>query len=103
MPENKKQKLLLHVCCAACSIHVAKMLKEEYEVTLYFNNPQIFPATEYAKRLIETKKDPERFRPVDTKTMKCDYSKAEEVLDWRPKIEIEDSLRQLLGYWRKKL
>lgn len=56
MPEAKKKRLLLHACCAACSIHVAEMLKKEYEVTMYFNNPQIFPATEYAKRLIETKK-----------------------------------------------
>ena len=51
-----RKKLLLHVCCAACSIHVAELLKKEYDVALFFNNPQIFPATEYAKRLIETKK-----------------------------------------------
>ena len=50
------KKLLLHVCCAACAVHVAEELKKEYDVTLYFNNPQIFPATEYSKRLVETKK-----------------------------------------------
>ena len=52
----EKKRVLLHVCCAACSVHVAELLSREYDIALYFNNPQIFPATEHAKRLIEAKK-----------------------------------------------
>jgi len=48
-----KQRLLLHVCCAPCSPHVVAKLREEYDVTLYFNNPNIHPKTEYENRLNE--------------------------------------------------
>lgn len=46
--------------------------------------------------------DPARLRPVDTKTMKGDASKAA-ALGWKPKISFEQSLIDLLNYWRKKL
>ncbi len=51
-----KKRLLLHTCCAACSIYTASELAKEYDLVMFFHNPQIFPATEYAKRLLEAKK-----------------------------------------------
>jgi len=51
-----KQKLLLHVCCIGCGAYVAKTLSEEFEVTLYFYNPNIDPLEEYERRLAETKR-----------------------------------------------
>ena len=51
-----KKRILLHTCCAPCAVHIAETLKNEYDVSLFFHNPQIFPAEEYAKRLLETKK-----------------------------------------------
>ncbi|MBF0292963.1 MAG: epoxyqueuosine reductase QueH [Nitrospinae bacterium] len=48
-----KPRLLLHVCCAPCSPHVVEKLREEYDVILYFNNPNIHPKTEYENRLNE--------------------------------------------------
>lgn len=51
-----KQKLLLHVCCAPCSTHVINELKKEYNITLYFFNPNIHKEDEYKKRLNEVKK-----------------------------------------------
>jgi predicted adenine nucleotide alpha hydrolase (AANH) superfamily ATPase len=45
-------KLLLHVCCANCSIHPLKILLDEgHEVFGYWYNPNIHPFTEYQKRL----------------------------------------------------
>ena len=52
---------------------------------------------------IKTEVDKKRFRPVDTKTMRCDYSKAKKVLNWEPKISIRESLIELLDYWRERL
>ena len=49
---------------------------------------------------IRTKVDKKRLRPTDTKSMKCDYSKAKRILGWKPKVPIEDSLEELLNYWR---
>lgn len=44
------KKLLLHTCCAPCSIAVIKDLIKDYQVTVYFFNPNIFPKQEYDKR-----------------------------------------------------
>jgi len=49
-------KLLLHSCCAPCSTEVICRLKEKYQVTLFFYNPNIHPRKEYEKRLWEQKK-----------------------------------------------
>ena len=45
-----KKKLLIHVCCAPCATQVINELKEEYNITLYFFNPNIHPLGEYAAR-----------------------------------------------------
>jgi len=50
-----KEKLLLHVCCAPCSIYVINQLLEKFDLTVYFFNPNIFPEEEYWQRLTEVK------------------------------------------------
>jgi predicted adenine nucleotide alpha hydrolase (AANH) superfamily ATPase len=45
------KKMLLHVCCANCVLHPYETLKNNFGVTLYFYNPNIYPDKEYAKRL----------------------------------------------------
>jgi len=45
-----KSKLLLHTCCAICSCHVLDKLRQEFDVTAYFYNPNISPREEYEKR-----------------------------------------------------
>jgi len=48
-------KLLLHVCCAPCHVHVNELLKDKYEIHAFFYNPNIAPRSEYEKRLGELK------------------------------------------------
>ena len=50
------KKLLLHVCCAPCATAVIEDLKYEYDITMYFYNPNIMPFAEYNKRLEEVKR-----------------------------------------------
>lgn len=50
---DTKSSLLLHVCCAPCATHVVQLLKHDFEVTLYFYNPNIHPQEEYERRLKE--------------------------------------------------
>jgi len=50
------KKLLLHVCCAPCSTSVVQRLRNDYELTLFFYNPNIHPQREYQKRLEETRR-----------------------------------------------
>ena len=47
----KKSRMLLHVCCANCAMHPVDILMEEFNITLYFYNPNIHPEGEYKKRL----------------------------------------------------
>ena len=48
---NKKNpKLLLHICCAVCGGPVIERLESEYEIILYYFNPNIYPPAEYEKR-----------------------------------------------------
>lgn len=50
------KKLLLHSCCGPCSTHVINVLKDRYDLTIFYYNPNIFPAEEYQKRLAEQKR-----------------------------------------------
>lgn len=44
-------KILLHTCCAPCSIYPVKFLRSEgMDVTGYYFNPNIHPYTEFIKR-----------------------------------------------------
>ncbi len=50
-----KERLLLHACCAPCSIYIINQLRDKFDVTVYFFNPNIFPEDEYLQRLAEVK------------------------------------------------
>lgn len=45
-----KQKILLHSCCAPCSTAVIERLYDEYDITILYYNPNIYPEEEYIKR-----------------------------------------------------
>ncbi len=45
-----KPRLLLHICCAPCSTHVIETLKDGYDITGFFYNPNIHPKEEYLRR-----------------------------------------------------
>jgi predicted adenine nucleotide alpha hydrolase (AANH) superfamily ATPase len=48
-----KKKLLLHSCCGPCSTAVIDRLKDDYDLTVFYYNPNIFPEEEYLHRLHE--------------------------------------------------
>ena len=48
--EKMKPRLLLHACCAPCSVYVLMLLNHVFEITVYFNNDNIYPFSEYQKR-----------------------------------------------------
>ncbi len=45
-----KEKVLLHSCCGPCSSYVIDYLINDYDLTVYFYNPNIEPKEEYEKR-----------------------------------------------------
>ena len=48
--------LLLHSCCGPCSSYVLEYLRPYFRITVFFYNPNIEPAEEYARRLDTQKK-----------------------------------------------
>lgn len=69
---DKKHSILLHSCCAPCSSHVISVLKDYFDVTILYYNPNISPIQEYEKR----KQEQINFiKQLDCgiKIMDCDY------------------------------
>jgi predicted adenine nucleotide alpha hydrolase (AANH) superfamily ATPase len=50
------KRLLLHICCAPDGVYIPEKLKDEFNITCYFYNPNIYPESEYEKRANEMKK-----------------------------------------------
>lgn len=53
--EEKTPSLLLHSCCAPCSSYVLEYLSQFFKITIFYYNPNIYPAEEYEKRVEEQK------------------------------------------------
>lgn len=52
--ENGKiPRLLIHSCCAPCSSYVLEYLSDFFAITVYYYNPNIYPESEYYKRVKE--------------------------------------------------
>lgn len=49
---NEKPKLLLHVCCGACSCYPLVFLSNLFDITIFFSNSNIYPKNEFEKRLL---------------------------------------------------
>ena len=65
-----KPKLLLHSCCAPCSTAVIERLKDYFDITIIYYNPNIEPFDEYEKRKNEQIKI---IKEYNLKYLDCDY------------------------------
>lgn len=50
---KRKEKLLLHACCAPCSSYVLEILSKYFDITILYYNPNITSKEEYDKRYDE--------------------------------------------------
>ena len=66
-----KKNLLLHSCCAPCSTAVIDELKEIYNITILYYNPNIEPTHEYKKRKQEQIRYLNEIENI--KFLDCDY------------------------------
>lgn len=58
----EKPSLLLHSCCAPCNAGVLDLLTPYFTITIYYFNPNIYPMTEYDKRLGELQRLLDRYQ-----------------------------------------
>lgn len=54
--EGKVPTLMLHSCCAPCSSYVLEYLSQYFKITVFYYNPNIWPESEYTKRIVEQQK-----------------------------------------------
>lgn len=52
---------------------------------------------------IQVEPDPARMRPSDVPRVVCDASRLREATGWEPTIPFEQSLRDVLAYWREQV
>lgn len=65
-----RKTLLLHSCCAPCSSYVITYLKDYFDITILYYNPNIEPIEEYNKRKEEQIRLCNLF---NIKVLDCDY------------------------------
>ena len=74
---KQKQKILLHSCCAPCSTAVIERLKDDFDIAIFYYNPNIYPEEEYIKRKNEEIKYIKHLNEIDKENkismIDCDY------------------------------
>lgn len=53
---DRRPTLFLHSCCAPCSSHCMEYLREYFDITVFYYNPNISEDVEYRKRVAEEKR-----------------------------------------------
>jgi GDP-4-dehydro-6-deoxy-D-mannose reductase len=54
-------------------------------------------------RGITVREEPARLRPSDVPVLRGDASKARQAVGWQPEIPFEQTLRDILEYWRARV
>lgn len=70
---GERKRVLLHSCCGPCSTAVLTFLKDYFDVTVLYYNPNIEPIEEYEKRKIEQIRFIKEFNEPSIKFLDCDY------------------------------
>ncbi len=90
---EKKLRLLLHSCCGPCSTAVIERLLGEYDITVFYYNPNITDDDEYEHRKSEQekflKKHNDKFKENPVKFLEGEYI-------------VEDFFRIAKGYEAEK-
>ncbi|MHD0314651.1 GDP-mannose 4,6-dehydratase [Fusobacterium varium] len=50
---------------------------------------------------IEIRRDEKRYRPIDIPIIEADIEKLKEITAWKPEILLEESIKEIVSYWRK--
>ncbi|MDD4182965.1 MAG: SDR family oxidoreductase [Candidatus Omnitrophica bacterium] len=85
-----------------------KIMSIDYKLPLNLGNSCEFTVKELAKSVLKLTKSKSKikFLPLpedDPKKRKPDITKAKKMLNWQPKISLEEGLKKTIGYFREKL
>ena len=75
--DKKKNKLLLHACCAPCSSAVLERISKYFDITILYYNPNITNEDEYQKRLHEIEHFVKTLKKKNIKVLRGRYNPKE--------------------------
>ena len=103
---KKKPSLLLHACCGPCSTFPLTYLCPHFDVTIMFNNSNIYPESEYVRRLEELKKFLTYFKRdygYEVKLVVREYDNEKYNLDLEPYKDQAEGLTRCFICYEKRM
>ena len=100
--KNFKPKLLLHACCGPCFTIPYEILKDYFDITIMYNNSNIYPQKEHDRRLNELKKYLQDLG-VDIKIIETNYDNDTYNLDLEPRAGDKEGHERCRICFRKRL
>lgn len=99
---GKRPTLLLHACCGPCFTIPHEELKDYFDITIIYNNSNIFPQSEYSRRLTELKKYLADLHS-DIKVIEFPYDNETYNLDLEPRKDDKEGHERCRICFRKRL
>lgn len=84
---DKKPTLLFHVCCGPCSFYPLLNLIDIFDITIYYDNSNIYPKEEFDRRLDNLKKIiklVKQEKNIDIKLITPEYNYDEYIKELQP-------------------
>lgn len=97
-----KPKLLLHTCCGPCFTIPYEELKDIFDITIIYNNSNIYPEEEYNRRLAELKRYVSEVCP-EIKIIEIPYDNKTYNLDLEPMADMAEGHERCRVCFRKRL
>ena len=58
----------------------------------------VFLMAKLLGKQVKIERDPTRLRPYDVERLLCDYTKARKILEWEPKVSLEEGLKKTIEW-----
>lgn len=103
---SDKPSLLLHACCGPCSCFPLTFLCPHFNVTIYFNNNNIYPESEYTRRYNELLKFLEFFERdygYKVNVIKTNYDNDKYNEDLEPYKDVHEGGKRCLICYEKRM
>ena len=99
---GKKPSLLLHACCGPCFTIPYEIIKGHFDITIIFNNSNIYPKEEHDRRLAEFKRYIKEIN-ADVKFIEFPYDNQTYNLDLEPRASDKEGHERCRICFRKRL
>ena len=106
IPAGKKPTFLFHVCCGPCACFPLLFLAPHFDVTIYYDNSNIFPESEFARRRDELERLLALYKRdygYDIKLIKPPYDHEAYMKDLRPLAQEKEGGRRCFLCYEKRM